>query len=60
MLKLLLNCIPADCDGHRARSRILGEVKLLLLAELPLAALRCSREDILVRLARLRPQGLPD
>ena len=47
MLNLLLNWIPADFDGHRARSRILGEVRLSLLAELPLAALRCSREDIL-------------
>ena len=47
MLNLLLNWIPDDCDGQRARSRMLGEVRLSLLAELPLAALGCSREDIL-------------
>ena len=47
MLELLLNWIPADCDGHHARLRMLGEVRLLLLAELPLAALGCSREDII-------------
>ena len=47
MLKLLLNWIPADCDGQRERSRMLGEVRLSLLAELPLASLGCSREDIL-------------
>ena len=47
MLKLLLISIHADCDGQRARSRMLGEVRLSLFAELPLAALGCSREDIL-------------
>ena len=47
MLELLLNWIPADCDGHRARLRMLGEVIFLLFAELALAALGCSREDIL-------------
>ena len=47
MLELLLNWIPADCDGQRARSRMLDEVRLLMLAELPLAALECSCEDIL-------------
>ena len=47
MLKLLLNWIPADCDGKRARSRMIGDVRLSLLAELPLAELGCSREDIL-------------
>ena len=47
MLILLLNWIPADCDGRRRRLRMLGEVRLSLLAELPLAAFGCSREDIL-------------
>ena len=47
MLNLLLNWIPDDCDGQRARSRMLGEVRLLMFAELPLAAIGCSREDIL-------------
>ena len=47
MSNLLLNWIPDDCDGQRARSRMLGEVRLSLLAELPLAALGFSREDIL-------------
>ena len=47
MLNLLLNWIPADCDGYLASLRMLGEVRLLLLAELPLAVLVCSREDIL-------------
>ena len=48
MLKLLLNWIPADCDGQRAHLRMLGKVRLSLLGELPLAALGCSLEDILV------------
>ena len=47
MLKLLLNCIPADCDGQRSRSQMLGEMRLSLLANLILAALVCSREYIL-------------
>ena len=47
MLKLLLDWIPAECDGQSARSWMLGEVNFSLLEELPLAALGCSREDIL-------------
>ena len=47
MLNLLLHWIPVDCDGQRERSWMLGEVRLSLLAELPLAALGFSREDIL-------------
>ena len=47
MLKLLLNWIPDDCDGQRARLRMIGDVRLSLLVELPLAALGCSREDII-------------
>ena len=47
MLNLLLNWIPADCDGQRACLRMFGEVILSMFAELPLAALGCSRENIL-------------
>ena len=47
MLELLLNWIHADCDGHQARLRMLDEVRLLMMAELPLASLECSFEDIL-------------
>ena len=47
MLKLLLNCIPADCDVKRACSRMIGEVRLSLLVEVPLAALGCFLEYIL-------------
>ena len=47
MIKLLLNWIPDYCDGQRARLRMIGDVRLSLLVELPMAALGCSRKDIL-------------